>query len=81
MWNPKQLDKLAQQLINALPPGVRELPKDLEKNFRAILESTFAQMNLVTKNEFDAQVRVLRRTREKLNALEKELKDLEKKIK
>jgi ubiquinone biosynthesis accessory factor UbiK len=79
MWKPKQLDALVQQLLNAIPTGARELPQDLGKNFHAILESTFAKLHLVTREEFDAQVRVLRRTWDKLHELENKLKELEKK--
>ena len=73
---PKQLDELIHRLIAGIPPGARELPADLEKNFRAILQSTFSKMDLVTREEFDAQVAVLRRTRAKLEQLTKELDDL-----
>jgi BMFP domain-containing protein YqiC len=51
--------------------------KDLEKNFRGMLSSAFARMDLVTREEYDVQVEVLRRTREKLAALEKRLAELE----
>lgn len=78
MQKPKQLDALVQQLLNAIPAGIRELPQDLEKNFHAILESAFAKLNLVTREEFDAQLQVLRRTWDKLHELENKLKELEK---
>jgi len=51
--------------------------KDLEKNFRGMLSSAFARMDLVTREEYDVQVQVLARTREKLAALEKRLTELE----
>src|SRR6185436_17457997 len=51
--------------------------KDLEKNFRGMLASAFARMDLVTREEYDVQVQVLARTREKLAALEKRLAELE----
>jgi len=76
MPNSKQIDGLIQQLLDAIPPGVRALPGEIEKNFRVILQSSFAKLDLVTREEFDAQVGVLRRTREKLDMLEKELKTL-----
>lgn len=50
---------------------------DLERNFRALLAGTFARLDLVTREEFDAQSRVLARTREKLEALEQRLSALE----
>ncbi|HEB77995.1 MAG TPA: accessory factor UbiK family protein, partial [Methylothermaceae bacterium] len=55
--------------------------QDMEKNFRAILQSAFSQMNLVSREEFDAQAALLRRTREKLENLEAQLAELERRLK
>ena len=52
--------------------------KDFEKNSRAMLASVFAKMDLVTREEFDVQTEVLKRTREKLAELEAKLAALEK---
>jgi BMFP domain-containing protein YqiC len=49
----------------------------MEKNFRALLETGLGRMNLVMREEFDVQSRVLERTREKLTALEARIKELE----
>lgn len=51
--------------------------KDLEKNFRGLLSSAFARMDLVSREEYDVQVRVLARAREKLEALEARIAELE----
>ena len=51
--------------------------KDLEKNFRGLLASAFSRLDLVTREEYDVQVQVLARTREKLAALEARLAELE----
>ncbi len=77
MLDPKLIDDLAHRLANALPPAARALQTDLEKNFRATLQSALAQLELVTREEFDVQTRVLARTRAKLEALEKEVAELE----
>jgi BMFP domain-containing protein YqiC len=50
---------------------------DLEKNLRVLLQSTFARLDLVTREEFDVQREVLARTRAKLQALEAKLAELE----
>jgi BMFP domain-containing protein YqiC len=50
---------------------------DLQKNLKALLTQQFARMDLVTRDEFDTQAQVLARTREKLEALEKRLAELE----
>lgn len=73
----KFIEDLARRLTETVPPGVRALQADMERNFRALLESGLGRMNLVTREEFDVQSRVLERTREKLEALEKRLVELE----
>lgn len=51
--------------------------KDLEKNVKAMMAQGFAKLDLVTREEFDIQTQVLAKTREKLEALEKRVADLE----
>jgi BMFP domain-containing protein YqiC len=73
----KLIEELARKLAESVPPGVRALQADMEKNFRALLETGLGRMNLVMREEFDVQSRVLERTREKLTALEARIKELE----
>ncbi len=77
MFDKKDINDLAKRLLDSLPPGVAKLPKDIEKNFHAVLHSAFQKMDLVTREEFDAQTKVLQRTRAKLEQLEKKIKELE----
>ena len=79
MLNMKLIDTLARQINEAIPTGMKEMKGDVEKNIRTLLEGTLAKLDLVTREEFDAQSRVLARTREKLEQLEKTLAELEKK--
>ena len=76
MINTKLLDDLADRLkaITATSPAA-----DIEKNMRALLSSTFARLNLVTRNEFDAQSAMLAHTRAKLEELKKQVAELEQK--
>lgn len=75
--DPKMIDDIARRLSEAVPEGIRHLQDDLEQNFRAILQSVLAKLDLVTREEFDVQTAVLRRTREKLEDLDKKLAQLE----
>jgi BMFP domain-containing protein YqiC len=50
---------------------------DLLANLRALLQSTFAKLDLVTREEFDVQRAVLLRAREKITQLEARLQALE----
>lgn len=71
MFDAKFFDDLSKKLTKALPKGVQQACKDAEKNFQSILKSAFGKLDLVTREEFDAQVAVLRRTRKKVDDLEK----------
>ena len=54
--------------------------KDIEKNLRVMLSGAFSRLDLVTREEFDVQAKVLARTREKLDALEARVAELEKQL-
>ncbi len=75
----KFIEDLARKLAANVPGSVRALQADLERNFEALLGSTFEKLQLVSRAEFDVQRRVLERTREKLARVETELKELEEK--
>jgi BMFP domain-containing protein YqiC len=79
MLDMKLIDDLARQISETIPSGVKELQGDVTKNIRTLLESTFAKLDLVTREEFDAQSKVLARTRQKLEQLEKTVSALEQK--
>ncbi len=71
MIDLSHIDDLARRLSGLVPPGVRESSDELQQNFRAVLQSGLARLDLVTREEFDVQRAVLLRTREKLDALER----------
>ena len=71
------IEELARKLADSVPDSVRALKIDLESNFRSVLRSSLAKLDLVTREEFEVQEAVLARTREKLEALEARLKKLE----
>ena len=80
MIDPKKIDELAKRMADSLPSGLQTLRKDLERSFRAILQSSFAKMDLVGREEFDVQRDVLARTRAKLESLEKQVAVLEEQL-
>lgn len=75
--DPKLLDDLARKLADAVPPGLKDLKADLERNFRAMLQAALGKLDLVTREEFDVQAGVLARTRQKLEELSQRLAELE----
>ena len=70
------IDGLAKKLAEVVPQGLRSVRDDLEQNFRAVLSSGLAKLDLVTREEFAVQEAVLARTREKLESLEVRLAEL-----
>ena len=71
MLLPKQLEDLAKKLYASLPSTVHILEEDIKQQFKEILQTAFNHLELVTREEFDVQVKVLARSREKIDALEK----------
>ena len=72
-----RIDEIARRLMDNLPPALRATQRDLESNFRAVLRASLGKLDLVTREEFDTQCRVLERTRARLEALEARVKILE----
>lgn len=72
-----RIDEIARRLFESVPPALRSMQQDLESNFRAVLRSSLGRLDLVTRDEFDAQSKVLERTRARVETLESRLKGLE----
>ena len=70
----RMLSELSARLAEL---AARNPARDLERNVRAMLSSAFSKMDLVSREEYDVQVQVLARTREKLAALEARIAELE----
>ena len=70
--------QLFEELSNKINGLLKNTPAaDIEKNLRALLSSSFAKLDLVTREEFDVQREVLKRSREKISQLEAQLAELE----
>lgn len=68
------LDELAKRIGRAIEASPA---KDVEKNVKALLQGGLAKLDVVPRAEFDVQAKVLARTREKLEALERRVAELE----
>lgn len=73
MMDLRIIDELTRKLSEALPPGVAQAKGELEGQFRTVLTGAFEKMNLVTRDEYDAQCAVLEKTQAKLEELEKKM--------
>jgi len=77
VMSDNSIEDLARKLAEALPESLRSMRQDIEDNFRSVLKSGLGKLDLVTREEFEVQEAVLARTREKLEALEERLKEIE----
>ena len=80
MINASTIDEVARRLAELVPPDARAARDDLVANFRDVLRSGLRKLDLVTREEFDAQRGVLLRTRETVEALEARIAELEERL-
>lgn len=71
------IEELARRLAESVPAGLRSMRDELEQNFRSVLRAGLGRLDLVTREEFAVQELVLARTREKLDAMEARVADIE----
>jgi len=74
------VNQFIQQFNQAFVPGAQALGEEVQAQIRTAMSSTFQKMDLVTREEFDIQQTVLQRSREKLDALEQQVSELESSI-
>ena len=77
----QKIEDLARRLFESIPPSLRAAQHDLETNFRSVLRATLSRLDLTSREEFDAQTRVLARTRELVEQLEARVAELESQLK
>lgn len=79
MIDMDKANEFVKNVVASMPEGLKNLPSDMQKNLKSAVQAAFSKMDLVTREEFDAQRKVLERYREKLEALEEKVAELEKK--
>ena len=70
MFNPKFFEEINAKIAEVIAASPA---RDIEKNMKAMMMAMFGKLDLVTREEFDVQMQVLQRTREKLDAIEARL--------
>lgn len=76
MFDRTQIEELAESLYAALPVSMQNIKQEIQQQFKDILQVGFIRMDLVTREEFEVQIKVLARTREKVDALQDQLSHL-----
>jgi len=68
------IDQLTEAIGRVLPQGVAQ---DARQQLNAVLASRLEQLGLVSREEFDVQMAVLERLRERLSKLETDFDELQ----
>ena len=77
MFDTKKIEEMARQIHNVLPPGLRNLGEEADRKIKQVLQSQLNKLDMVSREEFEVQTKVLLRTRERLVELENRLAQLE----
>ena len=75
-----RIDDIARRLFEGLPEAARTMRRDIESNFRAVLQSSLGKLDLTTREEFEVQSKVLERTRARIEQLEQRVVNLEQRL-
>jgi len=71
------INRLSEKINELLPPGLQQVKTDFDARLKSLLQQQLANYEMVSREEFDIQARVLQRTREKLEIIEARLQELE----
>ena len=77
MLNKMQIDQLVGRITDAIPDSLMPTATAAKQNFNTIIHAAIANLDLVSRDEFDAQVAVLQHTRMRLESLEQQINELE----
>jgi BMFP domain-containing protein YqiC len=77
MINAKKIEDIAKQVTDSIPAGLKDFANEMEDKTKVVLQRKLAQLDVVTREEFDIQTQVLIKTRAKLTALETKVAELE----
>lgn len=80
MINAKKIEDIAKQITDSIPPGVKNVATDFENKAKQIIQSKLAQLDVVSREEFDVQTQVLIKTRAKLDEMSAKIAELEAKL-
>ncbi|ARU54990.1 hypothetical protein OLMES_0903 [Oleiphilus messinensis] len=81
MITPQQLlNNLNEHLGNILPDAAKQAQEDVHNNVKVLVAGMLSRLDLVTREEYEVQMAVLRKTREKVDMLERQVAELEKRV-
>ncbi len=71
---PPPIGDVLQQMNELV--GNSGIAGEVDKSARALMQSALSRLDVVSRDEFDAQSEILRRTRERVAELEQQLEQL-----
>ena len=77
MIDNQTINQLSDKISDLLPPGLQQVKADFDARVKQLLQQQLANLEMVSREEFEIQQRILERTREKLESIEAKLKELE----
>jgi len=77
MIDNQAINRISEKINELLPPGLQQAKSDFDARLKSLLQQQLANYEIVSREEFDIQARVLARTREKLEVIEARLQELE----
>jgi ubiquinone biosynthesis accessory factor UbiK len=80
MIDAQKIDELVRKISDAMPKEFKEFDQEAKKQVKAVLEAGINKMNMVSREEFDIQSKMLAKTRAKLELLETQVSQLEQKL-
>ena len=80
MLDPKKIEEVARQIGSSLPPKFREVADEIETKVKTVLQAKLSQLDFVSREEFDVQSALLARTRQRVEALEVQIRELEQQL-
>lgn len=80
MLNPKKIEDIAKQLTENLPSSLKQFASEFEDKTKQVLQNQLMKLDLVSREDFEVQQHVLLKTREKLEALQVRMDELEKQL-
>ena len=77
MIDNQTINRLSEKINDLLPPQLQQVKSDFDARLKGLLQQQLSNLEMVSREEFEIQARVLARTREKLEKLESRLRELE----
>ncbi len=77
MIDNQTINRLSEKINDLLPPQLQQVKSDFDTRLKSLLQQQLSNLEMVSREEFEIQSRVLARTREKLEKLERRLQELE----